>query len=144
MVAGVHQLRSDQNCLQWQALATQLTLGRNVLPCARLRSLMCLLGMYNLTTAEVEGANDPGGIMTKKANMLAMLSALSLFQKGCDGEFDPDAQPSWAMVFFHSHLWFWQFCWFGGSAVATATNNDNQFEPDAEPDAMLAQQPTSS
>jgi hypothetical protein len=55
--------------------------------------------MYNLTTAEVEGANDPGGIMTKKANMLAMLSALSLFQKGCDGEFDPDVQPSGAMVF---------------------------------------------
>ena len=70
---------------------------------------MCLLGMYNLTTAEVEGASDPGGIMTKKANMLAMLSALSLFQKGCDGEFDPDAQPSRAMVFFHSHLWFGSF-----------------------------------
>jgi hypothetical protein len=35
--------------------------------------------MYNLTIAEVAGANDPGGIMAKKANMLALLSALSLF-----------------------------------------------------------------
>eukprot|EP00435_Cladocopium_sp_Y103_P071650 s25_g38.t1 len=46
-------------------------IGAKRLSCARLRSLMCLLGMYNLSTATVEGADDPGGIITKKTNMLA-------------------------------------------------------------------------
>ena len=75
--------------------------------------------------------------------MLAMLSALSLFQKGCDGELDPDSQPSWAMVLFTAILglvvlliwWMWS---------GNHHDNANQFEPDAEPDAHLAHNPAAA
>jgi len=75
--------------------------------------------------------------------MLAMLSALSLFQKGCDGELDSDSQPSWAMVLFTAILglvvlliwWMWS---------GNHHDNANQFEPDAEPDAHLAHNPAAA
>ena len=66
VAAGVYQLWSDQTVYSCSS-CNPADIGTKRLPCARLRSLMCLLGMYNLKTAEVEGANDPGGIMTKKA-----------------------------------------------------------------------------
>ena len=115
-------------------------IGTKRLSCARLRSLMCLPGMYNLSTAAVEGADDPGGIMTKKTNMLTMLSALSLFQKGCDGEFDPDTQPSLAMVVFTAAFGFMFLlaCCFYSSAQQQVTE---QFGPDAEPDASAISNP---
>ena len=101
---------------------------------------MCLLGMYNLTTAAIEGADDPGGVITKKASMLAMLSALNLFQKGCDGESDADNQPSLAMVIFTATFGFmFLLAWWLRSG--SQQHNVNQFEPDAEPEAQAAQDP---
>ena len=40
-------------------------IGTKRLPSSRLRSLMSLLGMFNMTTGLVEGADDPGRIYTR-------------------------------------------------------------------------------
>ena len=59
-------------------------IGTKRLPSSRLRSLMCMLGMFNMSTGLVEGADGPGRIYSKKQNMLSILSVLSLLTlKGC-------------------------------------------------------------
>lgn len=60
-------------------------IGTKRLPCNRLRSLMSMLGMFNLATGTVEGAEDPGATLRKKQNIMSILSVLGLLNlKGCD------------------------------------------------------------
>ena len=60
--------------------------GTKRLPAPRFKSLMCILGMYDLKPGCLEGLEDPGGIFKKKQNMISLLSALSLRRiQGCQG-----------------------------------------------------------
>ena len=73
-------------------------IGTKRLTAGRLKSLMSLLGMYNMTTNVVEGSDDPGRIVIKKQSVRAIISALSLLQlQGCDGDFN-DPENSWMLV----------------------------------------------
>ena len=48
---------------------------------------MSVLGLYNRSTNELEGSDDPGRVFVKRNNVRALLCALSLLNlKGCDGE----------------------------------------------------------
>ena len=60
-------------------------IGTKRLSAARLKSLMAMLGMFNMSTGMVEGADDPGRIYGKRQNMMAIMSVLSMLHlKGCD------------------------------------------------------------
>eukprot|EP00435_Cladocopium_sp_Y103_P033686 s4053_g8.t1 len=60
-------------------------IGAKRLAASRMRSLMAMLGMYNLQLGCAEGSEDPAGIFRKKQNVMSILSALSLLQlRGCD------------------------------------------------------------
>ena len=75
-------------------------IGTKSLTAARLKSLMSLLGMYNMSTNVVEGSDDPGRISIKKQSVRALISALSLLQlPGCDVDFN-EPQSSWMLVVF--------------------------------------------
>ena len=86
--------------------------GTKRLPAPRMRSLMSTLGMYNVQTGSLEGADDPAGIFKKKGNVVgqiaAILSVLSLHQvQGChldDG--DNTDEPSLGLVIFSLMLGF--------------------------------------
>ena len=61
-------------------------IGTKRLPNGRLRSLMFLLGMYNVSSGTLEGADDPGNVFRKKQHLMSLMSVLSLMNlKGCDG-----------------------------------------------------------
>lgn len=101
---------------------------------------MSLLGMYNVATGAVEGAEDPGHLFQKKHHVMTILSVLGLLQmKGCDGgEFDEPSNASLGMMAFTVMLGFmFLLLWFcqrrDGQANADA-NVEN--EPDAEPAAF--------
>ena len=49
-------------------------IGTKRLPCNRLKSFMSVLGMFNLATGTVEGAEDPGNLFRKKQHILSVLS----------------------------------------------------------------------
>ena len=57
-------------------------IGTKRLSVSRVRSLMGVLGHFNVSTVLVEGNDDPGGIFKKKKkqSVMAILSAFSLLQ----------------------------------------------------------------
>ena len=80
--------------------------GTNRLPAPRLKSLMCLLGMYDLKRGCLEGLEDPGGIFKKKQNMISLLSALSLLRiQGCQGAIESSIEVSFWHSAFYSRAW---------------------------------------
>jgi hypothetical protein len=46
-------------------------IGTKRLPNGRLRSLMFLLGMYNVSSGALEGADDPGNVFRKKQHLMS-------------------------------------------------------------------------
>ena len=68
---------------------------------------MSLLGMYNVESGTVEGAEDPGRLFQKKHHGMSILSGLGLLQlKGCDMEDNETTSvPSLDLVGFHSSAW---------------------------------------
>ena len=108
-------------------------IGTKRLPSSRLRSLMSLLGMFNMTTGLVEGADDPGRIYMKKQNVYAILSVLSLLTlKGCAEDNDVSSSPTvgllvFTLVFGFCCTVFWMMV--NGLQRNRQVNN----EPDAEP-----------
>ena len=78
-------------------------IGTKRLPVSRMRSLMGVLGIFNVSDGMVEGSDDPGGIFKKKKqNVMAILSALSLLQiQGCE-----TAEPSWGLMMFTAVIGF--------------------------------------
>ena len=82
-------------------------IGAKRLPVSRMRSLMGVLGIFNVSNGLVEGSDDPGGIFKKKKqNVMAILSALSLLQiQGCE-----TAEPSWGVMMFTAVIGFVILC----------------------------------
>ena len=112
--------------------------GTKRLPAPRMRSLMSTLGMYNVQTGSLEGADDPAGIFKKKGNVVgqiaAILSVLSLHQvQGChldDG--DNAGGPSPSLVIFSLMLGFAVLAFCRLFWLAQPQHLD-MAEPDAEP-----------
>ena len=46
------------------------------LPVARLRPLMCVLGMSDLKCGSLEGADDPGGLFKKRQDVIPLFERL--------------------------------------------------------------------
>ena len=64
-----------------------------------MRSLMAVLGIFNLTTQNLEGSDDPGRIFVRRLNIRTLISALSLLQlQGCDS-MESDVDWSWRLIF---------------------------------------------
>jgi hypothetical protein len=60
-----------------------------------------MLGMFNMTTGLVEGSDDPGRIYSKKQNIHALLSVLSLLTlKGCAVDADLSSSPTVGLLVF--------------------------------------------
>eukprot|EP00435_Cladocopium_sp_Y103_P022434 s2582_g5.t1 len=60
-------------------------IGTKRFPCNRLKSLMCMIGMFDVARGNLEGAGDLGNVLRKRQNLMTILSALSLMSlKGCD------------------------------------------------------------
>ena len=55
-------------------------IGTKRLPSSRLKSVMAMLGMFNMSTGLVEGADDSGRICSKRHNLMSIVSVLSLLQ----------------------------------------------------------------
>ena len=55
-------------------------IGTKRLPSSRLKSVMAMLGMFNMSTGLVEGADDSGRICSKRQNLMSIVSVLSLLQ----------------------------------------------------------------
>ena len=108
-------------------------IGTKRLPSSRLRSLMSMLGMFDMTTGLVEGADDPGRIFSKKQNVHAILSVLSLLTlKGCAEDNDVSSSPTvgllvFTLVFGFCCIAFWMM------VNGLQQNRQAQNEPDAEP-----------
>eukprot|EP00435_Cladocopium_sp_Y103_P049165 s951_g14.t1 len=114
--------------------------GTKRLPAPRLRSLMSTLGMFNVETGNLEGADDPGGIYKKRGNVVGqiatILSVLSLHQlKGCQGDHDDDGTSTSSLVIFTLVLGFvvLAVCRFMGFLQQHVQLRDDDVEPDAEP-----------
>eukprot|EP00435_Cladocopium_sp_Y103_P042074 s4054_g11.t1 len=114
--------------------------GTKRLPAPRMRSLMPTLGMYNVQTGNLEGADDPAGSYKKKGNVVgqiaAILSVLSLHQvQGCQpGSHDDggDASPS-SLVVFTLMLGFAVLVVCRLLGLLQQQRGDGGAEPDAEP-----------
>jgi hypothetical protein len=112
--------------------------GTKRLPAPRMRSLMSTLGMYNVQTGSLEGADDPAGIFKKKGNVVgqiaAILSVLSLHQvQGCQTDSNNnDGDLSLNLVVFSLMLGFavLVFCRLLGFLQR---QHFDRAEPDAEP-----------
>jgi hypothetical protein len=97
---------------------------------------MSMLGMYNLATGTVEGAEDPGAILRKKQNIMSILSVLGLLNlKGCDEDISESSNSSFCVMAFT--LLFGFLCMLAWKLmimenVAPALSD----EPDAEPAGM--------
>eukprot|EP00435_Cladocopium_sp_Y103_P016294 s1770_g4.t1 len=111
-------------------------IGTKRLPANRLRSLMSLLGMYNMSTGAIEGAEDPGRVFQKKHHVMTILSVLGLLQmKGCE-EDSNDVSPgaSLGLMAFTAVLGFlFLMVWL--CACGRRRRAPNVEEPDAEPAA---------
>eukprot|EP00435_Cladocopium_sp_Y103_P052166 s396_g16.t1 len=112
--------------------------GTRRMPAARLRSLMAILGLYNMHLGCLEGSDDPGRIFShRQHNVVAVLSALGLSQmQGCQDSEQRDSQhENSAWVMFATGflgLATFLFCsWISGRHFLRA----DQLEPDAEPDS---------
>eukprot|EP00435_Cladocopium_sp_Y103_P032693 s295_g8.t1 len=104
------------------------------LPCNRLKSLMCMIGMSDVARGSLVGADDPGNVLRIRSNLMTILSALSLMSlKGCETEdpvaTQPNASPSLALFAFLLDLlcvFFWR--WMRNEQHAEVMHE----EPDAE------------
>lgn len=121
-------------------------IGTKRLPASRMRSLMSLLGMYNVATGAVGGAEDPGHLFQKKHHVMTILSVLGLLQmKGCDENESrdlPNASRSimaFTVMLGFMFLLFWFWLRRDGQANADA-NVEN--EPNTEPSAATISDPT--
>ena len=112
--------------------------GTKRLPAPRMRSLMATLGIFNVQTGSLEGADDPAGIFKKKGNVVgqiaAILSVLSLHQvQGCQSK-DNDSlgewTPSLVILTVVLGLAVLLFCRLLG---LPQRQHLDQAEPDAEP-----------
>ena len=86
-----------------------------------------------MTTGLVEGADDPGRIYSKKQNMHAILSVLSLLTlKGCAEDDDLSSSPTVGLLVF---TFVFGFCCTAFWMVVNGMqrNQQAQNEPDAEP-----------
>eukprot|EP00435_Cladocopium_sp_Y103_P067096 s56_g29.t1 len=111
--------------------------GTKRLPAARLKSLIAILGLYNLHLGNLEGADDPGRIFSQhQHNVVAVLSTLGLFQmQGCQNphQFDNRHEvPAWMRVCapILGLAIFLFFKWISGRHVAHA----EQVELDEKPE----------
>ena len=106
-------------------------IGTKRLPNGRWRSLMFLLGMYNVSSGALEGADDPGNVFRKKQHLMSLISVLGLMNlKGCDADGSED--PSYGLLAFTVVFGLcctvlWMMCGSGNQ------NQLAQNEPDAEP-----------
>ena len=76
-------------------------IGTKRLPCNRLKSLMSVIGMYNLSTGNLEGSDDPGNLFRKKQHVLSVLSVLGLLNlKGCSEDVAESSDASFGMMAF--------------------------------------------
>ena len=108
-------------------------IGTKRLPSSRLRSLMSMLGMFDMATGLVEGADDPGRIFSKKQNVHAILSVLSLLTlKGCAEDNDVSSSPTVGLLVFTLVLGFC-FTIFWMMVNGLQRNRPVNNEPDAEP-----------
>ena len=93
---------NHQTCLHsWSCKPADI--GTKRLPSSRLRSLMAMLEMFNMSTGLVEGSDDLGAsIYCKKQSSLSVLSVLSLVQlKGCNSVgVDETAHPGLGLLAF--------------------------------------------
>ena len=106
-------------------------IGTKRLPCNRLKSLMSVIGMYNLSTGNLEGSDDPGNLFRKKQHVLSVLSVLGLLNlKGCSEDMAESSDVSFGMMAFTFVLGFlcllaWRWMRVGNVA--------HMGEPDEEP-----------
>ena len=105
--------------------------GTKRLPNGRLRSLMFLLGMYNVSTGALEGADDPGNVFQKKQHLMSLISVLGLMNlTGCDA--DGSENPSYGLLAFT--VVFGLCCTLLWMMLGSGNQNQlAQNEPDAEP-----------
>ena len=106
-------------------------IGTKRLPNGRLRSLMFLLGMYNVSSGTLEGADDPGNVFRKKQHLMSLISVLGLMNlKGCDA--DESENPSYGLLAFT--VVFGLCCTLLWMMLGSGNQNQlAQNEPDAEP-----------
>eukprot|EP00435_Cladocopium_sp_Y103_P019671 s1066_g4.t1 len=70
-------------------------IGTKRFPYNRVKSLMCMIGMFDVARGSFEGADDPGKVLRKRQNLMTVLSTLSLMSlKGCEAEDPLPSQPS--------------------------------------------------
>ena len=112
-------------------------IGTKRLACSTMRSLMSLLGMFNMTTCMVEGCDDPAGILATKQSIRSILGALSLLTlKGCDHvsvSSDDAGYGFFAMIF----IAVVGFVVLLGMAWLSVRQFPDHHEPDEEPDVTL-------
>eukprot|EP00435_Cladocopium_sp_Y103_P045613 s2564_g13.t1 len=109
-------------------------IATNRMTASCMRSLMSLLGLFNMSSNMIEGADDPGRVFTKHPNVRALISALSLLQlQGCDASINASINfddNSW-MMFFTLILGFlmllpFAFSWFSARATANMSFEHQQ------------------
>ena len=111
-------------------------IGTKRLPAARLRSLMRVLGMYDLKCGSGEGADDPGGLSKKRQSVIPVLSDLSLLQaQGCqnNSEHSRSSSVSFILIVFMVMIGFGIAVLFMWANRPRAVREER--EPDAEPEA---------
>ena len=110
--------------------------GTKRLPASRMRSLMSLLGMYNVSSCSVEGHDDPAGILQSRSSIRAILSALSLVNlKGCE---DSTVTAGRSSGFGLGLTIFTALIGLAILLLMTWLSNRQFAEPQAEPDAEPA------
>ena len=96
-------------------------IGTKRLGCSRVRSLMAVLGIYNMSTQSLEGSDDPGRVFVRRFDIRAASMQLSWrwrrrrSQLVCDFHY----HGAWSLVFasmgFSTHV----SCWCSSSAQRT-------------------------
>ena len=111
-------------------------IGTKRLPASRMRSLMSLLGMYNVSSCSVEGHDDPAGIHQSRSSIRAILRALSLVNlKGCE---DSTVTAGRSSGFGLGLMIFTALIGLAVLLLMTRLSDRQFAEPQAEPDAEPA------
>ena len=114
-------------------------IGAKRLVCSRMRSLMSVLGIYNLSAQSLEGSDDPGVVFVRRFNIRTLISALSLLQlQGCSSD-GPEDEVTWfaavsAMLLGFLFILPWVFpnVFGAGASVAAVEGQSNEANVDDE------------